>query len=772
MKKLLSIILAVSMLITTSAIGASAILEPTGEYTPDADIETNRYYFYMPQEWYNEYTDTAGVYWWDGTDACGAVNGSGRDVRWPGYKAKASDEDNIFYIDCPKDVPIILWNNYLDGGENTSADKYTKAVQTVDLPVQYYCEGDNELYDDLDDGNFFANMEKSLFGDKSALGEYADNFFIEEDDGFGISFTFDNMIYVVDPDMTSVNHFNGKITYVGNWYFYYGNGEYGTHPVKADAEARGTVGKLDINNSDNLGEFIPPEGLDTNRYYFYMPQEWCNEYTDTAGLYWWDVRDITGFPDDEFILPWPGYKANKSDEENIFYVDCPKEVECIIWNNYIDGGYDKYAEIYQKAEQSKNVPTEYYSDGDSDTYTTEFFEYIEESFYGDKTALGEYADNFFMEEEYGCGMSFTMDNMIYIIDLTMTDVSELGGKHTCLGEWYFYYGNREYGTYPLKEDAEKYGMVGTLELYDPNAPVEPKPTEPTTVPPVTEPSTPPVTIPEGESFIYFDVKESGWQNVKNVFCHIWRPDGTGEAHSWQSRKEKCVYDPETGIASYDLSKLNFPVTAEDGKEFCVIFSANTGAQTYNTIMSGSCIGDTMYCSGLQIENPEDSHKTAMTAVWKNNPDCGPQRKITSTGNIVGTAHADGESDVTMLASFLIQYYNDPWKTEMTEQLVKELKVSPDDVMQVVVDRVVGDDAEEKLEAIEKILAPLADPTKPLECDINGDGVTNISDATVIQKYAVELEAFSITQFRIADLNSDGVVNVVDATVLQKSLAGI
>ncbi len=748
----------------------------SGEYNPPEGVETNRYYFYMPDEWYNEYTDTAGVYWWDGTDACGGIDGLGKDVKWPGYKAKASEEDNIFYVDCPKDVPIILWNNYVDGGEDTEEYIYLKSEQTVDIMVEYYSEGDSELYDENGDGNFFAYMEESFCGDKSALGEYADNFFIEEDNGYGISFTFDNMIYVIDPDWSYSSVYCGKVINEGEWYFYYGNGEYGTYPLKEDAEKYGIVGKLGVDNSDNSDnsvEYNPPEGVETNRYNFYMPQDWCNEYTDTAGVYWWDGTDacgsIGGIGED---IWWPGYKAKASEEDNIFYVDCPTDVPMFVWNNHLNGGEDMYDEMYQKAEQTDTVHSEFYAYGDSDVYPMEFFEYIEKSFYGDKSALGEYADNFFIDQEYDLGMSFTMDNMIYVIDPDLTEVSEFTGKNIYVGDWYFYYGNREYGNYPLKSDAEKYGIVGTLELYDPNAPVEPKPIEPKPTEPTTEPSTPPVTIPEGESFIYFDVKESGWSNVKNVFCHIWRPDGTAESHAWQSKKEKCVYDPDTGIAYYDLSKLNFPVTAEDGREFCVIFSANTGAQTYNTIMSGSCIGDTMYCIKDTLENPEDSEKKALVAVWRNNPDCGPEKKITSTGNIVGTAYAEGVTDETLLADFLINYYLDPQKTAYTEQLVKELNVSPVDVMAEVRKKVGSNDPDGKVEAIEKILAPLVDPTKPFECDVNGDGVTNIMDATSIQKFAVEIEAFTASQLRIADVNKDGVVNVMDATMVQKSLAGI
>jgi LPXTG-motif cell wall-anchored protein len=230
-----------------------------------------------------------------------------------------------------------------------------------------------------------------------------------------------------------------------------------------------------------------------------------------------------------------------------------------------------------------------------------------------------------------------------------------------------------------------------------------------------------------KNVISFDVKKSGWGNVKNMFCHIWRPDGQGEAHSWQSKKEKCTYDAATGIATYDLSKTNFDISKSDGREYCVIFSANTGMQTYNTIMSGSCIGDTMYCSGEQIENPEDSEKKAAVAVWMNNPDCGPEKKVTSTGNIVGSAYPDGESDITLVATYLIQYYNDPAKTDLAQDVINKLKVSPVDVMAEVKKRVGADDPDGKIPAVEKVLTNCTDPTKGGE-KVDKDALSNVEAA--------------------------------------------
>lgn len=224
---------------------------------------------------------------------------------------------------------------------------------------------------------------------------------------------------------------------------------------------------------------------------------------------------------------------------------------------------------------------------------------------------------------------------------------------------------------------------------------------------------------EAGNVVKFDVKKSGWNNVKTVFCHIWRADGTGDWPAWQTKKEKCKYDSSTGIATYDLSNTGNTISKSDGRVYCVIFSANTGMQSYNAIMSGNCIGDTLYCTGNQLENPEDSAKKANEAKWENNTDCGPEKKITSTGNIIGSAFPEGESDVTLMATYLIAYYNDEAKTSLTQNLLNTLKVSPVDVMGAVTDKLNATNNEDKdkiAPAVEKILSGCTDPTTGKKTD--------------------------------------------------------
>lgn len=222
---------------------------------------------------------------------------------------------------------------------------------------------------------------------------------------------------------------------------------------------------------------------------------------------------------------------------------------------------------------------------------------------------------------------------------------------------------------------------------------------------------------EAGNVIKFDVKKSGWNNVKTVFCHTWKVDG--ELPVWQSKSEKCNYDASTGIATYDLSKANYQISKSDGKNYLVIFSANTGMQTYDTVMSGACIGDTMYCTGEEIENPVDSEKKAKVAKWENHSDCGPQKKITSTGKIVGSALPEGQTDAVMLAQYLIDYYDDEAKTSLTQNLLDTLKVSPVDVMGAVTDKLNATNNADKdkiAPAVEKILSGCTDPTTGKKTD--------------------------------------------------------
>ena len=53
-----------------------------------------------------------------------------------------------------------------------------------------------------------------------------------------------------------------------------------------------------------------------------------------------------------------------------------------------------------------------------------------------------------------------------------------------------------------------------------------------------------------------------------------------------------------------------------------------------------------------------------------------------------------------------------------------------------------------------------------------DGVVNVKDATLIQKYIAGLTELTDEQKKLANVNNDDALNVSDATLIQKYCAGV
>ena len=133
-KKLISIIVSCALVLSLAlvgVIGVSAAIDTNGRYVPSEGVkETHKVYFLMPESWKSEKYNAAdaGAYWWNGADACESKDGTVQGSPWPGYKMQVENaENNIFYVDLPTDVPNIIFNNYLNGGERT-VDKETGKV--------------------------------------------------------------------------------------------------------------------------------------------------------------------------------------------------------------------------------------------------------------------------------------------------------------------------------------------------------------------------------------------------------------------------------------------------------------------------------------------------------------------------------------------------------------------------------------------------------------------------------------------------------------------
>ncbi|MCH5300542.1 MAG: starch-binding protein [Ruminococcus sp.] len=189
--------------------------------------------------------------------------------------------------------------------------------------------------------------------------------------------------------------------------------------------------------------------------------------------------------------------------------------------------------------------------------------------------------------------------------------------------------------------------------------------------------------------IYFEVP-SDWKNYTQIYAHVYMSidDGSVKWPSWQTRKEKMT-DEGNGTWSYDLSNAG-TIDPNKGAAYTVLFSADTGVQTYNLIFGADCIGDTAYATGKTFENPEDSNKTAVEAAWKSGK-YGPERKILSTGNdVVGTQAPAGTSDAKIMASWVKNFYGDATKTPNIPTLLTKLNVTGQDVYDELVKLVESD----------------------------------------------------------------------------------
>ncbi len=720
-KRILSMSLALLMFI---AVGSVAMV--SAETTlPEKEEGKNRYYFYMPDEWKNEYTDTAGIYWWEGTDFCS---------YWPGYTSNKADAEGIFYYDVPQDVTTIIWNNALDGGMDVTQDIYSCAYETVAIGSEYYAPGESENYPNGTD-------------------------------------SFDEMIYVIDPTATSVNESNGKKIYKGEWYYYYGGGEYGFIPLEGD-ETTPDETTPDEPTQDT------EKPVSTYRYYFYMPDEWKNEYTDTAGIYWWNgTNDCDS---------WPGYVANETDVDGVYYYDVPTDVPFVIWNNALDGGADKTQDIYTAAYQTVGVGTEYYDVGESVNYP-------------------EGTDNF--------------DEMIYVIDPTAVRVIDSSGKKEFAGEWYYYYGGGEYGFTPEKGDEVFTGKTHVINDED--------------------------TAVETNRYYFYLPDE--WKNEYTDTAGIYWWNGTNDCDSWPgyTANETDV----DGVYYYDVPKdVDFVIwnNALDGGSdpSLDVFSAvkqsvNIGTEYYEPGESDNYPEGTDNFDGMiyvidpTINSIGSYDKEVYKGEWYYYYGGGEYGFTPEKGDEVftGKTHVINDEDVT------IPDESTPDTVVLTDtktgvsvegnfdaQLaVKEVTADEmiSDIDFILVGSKAGkvyditlsnDGSELQPDSVVTVKIPAIDETSKVYRmesngtltdmnavyedgflvfttehfsiyvvteklgfdigDVNMDGHVNIKDATEIQKNIANLVQLSDDALFFADFNKDNTVNIKDVTAIQKFIAGI
>ena len=163
-----------------------------------------------------------------------------------------------------------------------------------------------------------------------------------------------------------------------------------------------------------------------------------------------------------------------------------------------------------------------------------------------------------------------------------------------------------------------------------------------------------------ETKVYFKAPDDGsWGTTKSVYCHIDNVYGDSPITplAWQVKGELCKKDADTGLYYYDTTKVG---EIKEGSDYLIIFSTiNTDKVTHQTCdmtFGANCLGDTMYVTGEEIENPVDSSKVSIGAAWENNSESyGPKAVITSTGKVSGSYFPFYQPKEQVVSNFLHDY---------------------------------------------------------------------------------------------------------------------
>ncbi len=186
----------------------------------------------------------------------------------------------------------------------------------------------------------------------------------------------------------------------------------------------------------------------------------------------------------------------------------------------------------------------------------------------------------------------------------------------------------------------------------------------------------------------FDAVTSGWYGFKKLYCHLWVYGGDS-FYAWHSKAEACTDADKDGIWTYDLAAKG--IELEVGRMYGVIFSNEYGTQTYNLLLDSTVLGDTAFCDGTYFENPEDCSKTALAAFWRyqDAAEFGPEKCVTSIGNVVGTCVPQTRTAQGMFEDFLkeklenARVYSDKNDQQLLDDTARALGLTKSDVVEAI-----------------------------------------------------------------------------------------
>ncbi|MGN0442786.1 MAG: dockerin type I domain-containing protein [Acutalibacteraceae bacterium] len=252
--------------------------------------------------------------------------------------------------------------------------------------------------------------------------------------------------------------------------------------------------------------------------------------------------------------------------------------------------------------------------------------------------------------------------------------------------------------------------------------------------------------------------ECPWSNVRAAYCHVFSSDGDW-LYDWQTKYERMTNEGGN-LWSYEIP---------EGPYDLVIFSVNTGAQTYELVLTDENIGDTAISDfKVMLENPMDENKTSPKTTWKSGVN-GAHLTITSTGNIVGDKLCPTESGADAVAYFIGIYL--PIQplyvtSEVLKNAMNKFGTNQAEIVDVL-EREFIDEADLLSDA-----KTLLGYVEGVSGDVTGDGKVSLTDAICVQKVSLSMKRLTSKTALTGDVNGDDRISVIDAILIQKKSLGM
>ncbi len=268
-------------------------------------------------------------------------------------------------------------------------------------------------------------------------------------------------------------------------------------------------------------------------------------------------------------------------------------------------------------------------------------------------------------------------------------------------------------------------------------PTEPttKPTQPTTKP--TEPTTVPVTVPTTKptqpttSPVTDTLKVNATSNILSPVSQEYNKDTSTVTVSYKLKSSMELVNSQWTL-TYDNTKLSYDPQKNKGGVM-----PNVKNAVINTSLSNKIKGDFSSLALYDFTTEKDFVTVTFDIIGKG------ETTVDLDVEILGVAYIDSNDNV--ITAYPVDYskFFDVTSTPGFENMKLSGRIT------------------------------LNEPTETiLYGDVNNDGFINVTDATLVQKYAADLIKLSDDELKRADVNFDGVVNVHDSTLIRKFAANI